>query len=145
MENISYLGQRFRWKKDHSMLQNNVKSVLNISKEEKGDHEQLDFLESFTRIEEGERYLDEAKPLEWMNVEIKTKEFNISSYDRPKMVQVGDYWSEKQTTDIVDLLKEYQDVFARDYKDLKGLVAEMGEMKIELIAGTTLIKKVHIS
>jgi hypothetical protein len=73
--------------------------------------------------------------------EIKTKEFNISKDDRPKMVRVGDYWSEKQTTDIVDLLKEYQDVFSRDYKYLKGLVAEMGEMKIELISGENPIKK----
>jgi hypothetical protein len=62
MENISCPGQSFRWKKDHPSLQNNVKSVLNISKEEKEDHEQPDFLERFTRIEEGERHLDEVKP-----------------------------------------------------------------------------------
>jgi hypothetical protein len=47
--------------------------------------------------------------------------------------------------DIVDLLKEYQDVFSQDYKYLKGLVAEMGEMKIELIPGEKPIKKnIHI-
>ena len=40
--------------------------------------------------------------------------------------------SEEQTTEIVNLLKEFQDVFARDYKDLKGLVHEMGEMKIDI-------------
>jgi hypothetical protein len=57
------------------------------------------------------------------------------------MVRIGDYWSDKKTTDIVNLLKEYQDVFARDYKDLKGLVEEMGEMKIELIPGEKPIKK----
>ena len=141
MENISFPRQSFRWKKDHLSLQNNVKSILNISKEEKVDHEQPDFLESFTRIEEGERKIDEVKPPEWMNTEIKTKEFNISRYYRPKMVRVGDYRSEKQTVDIVDLLKEYQDVFSRDYKYLKGLVAEMGEMKIELISGEKPIKK----
>ena len=31
----------------------------------------------------------------------------------------------------MNLLREFQDVFARDYKDLKGLVHEMGEMKID--------------
>jgi len=36
------------------VLQNNVKSVLTIYKEEKEDHEQPDFRERFTRIEEGE-------------------------------------------------------------------------------------------
>jgi hypothetical protein len=45
-------------------------------------------------------------------LKLKTKEFNISNDDRPKMARVGDYWTEKETTDIVDLLKEYQDVFA---------------------------------
>lgn len=57
------------------------------------------------------------------------------------MAQVSDYWTEKETVDIEDLLKEYQDVFARDYKDLKGLVEEMGEMKIELIPRAKPIKK----
>ena len=32
-------------------------------------------------------------------------------------------------------------MFARDYKDLKGLVEEMGEMKIDLIPEATPIKK----
>ena len=57
------------------------------------------------------------------------------------MARIGDYWSEQQTTEIVDLLKEYQDVFARDYKDLKVLVEEMGEMKIDLLPEATPIKK----
>jgi hypothetical protein len=49
----------------------------------------------------------------------------------------------KKIVDIVNLLKEYQDVFSRDYKDLKGLVEEMGEMKIELIPGENPIKNDH--
>ena len=48
------------------------------------------------------------------------------------MAKNGDYWSEEQTTEIVNLLKELQYVFARDYKYLKGLVHEMGEMKIDI-------------
>ena len=44
-------------------------------------------------------------------------------------------------TEIVNLLKEYQDVFARDYKYLKELVEEMGEMKIDLLPEATPIKK----
>jgi hypothetical protein len=65
----------------------------------------------------------------------------MSNDDRPKMVRVGDYWSDKKTIDIVNLLKEYQYVFALDYKDLKGLVEEMGEMNIELTPGENPIKK----
>ena len=58
-----------------------------------------------------------------MDAKVKTKEIDISNYNRPKMEKLGDYWSEEQTTEIVYFLKECQYVFARDYKDLKGLVA----------------------
>jgi hypothetical protein len=40
-----------------------------------------------------------------MDVEIKTKEFDISIDDGPKMARIGDYWSDKKTMEIVDLLK----------------------------------------
>ena len=76
-----------------------------------------------------------------MDAKIKIKEINIAKEGDPKMARIGDYWSEQQTTEIVDLLKEYQDVFARDYKDLKGLVEEMGEMKIDLLPDATPVKK----
>ena len=118
-----------------------MKSVLSIATEHKEDHEQPDFPKSFTKIEEGEFHLYEVKPPKWMDVEIKTKEFDISNDDRPKMVQIRYYWSDKKKIDIVNLLKEYQYVFSRDYKDLKGLVEEMGEMKIKLIPRTKPIKK----
>ena len=42
------------------------------------------------------------------------------------MERIGDYYVEKQRRDIVGLLKEYQYVFASDYKYLKGLVKGMG-------------------
>ena len=57
------------------------------------------------------------------------------------MEKIGDYWSEEQTTKIVNLLKEFQDVFTRDYKYLKGLVHEMGEMKIDIKPDLRPIKK----
>ena len=74
-----------------------------------------------------------------MDVKIKIKEINIAREGAPKMAKecapkmarIGDYWFDQQTTEIIDLLKEYQDVFARDYKDLKGLLQEMGEVKID--------------
>ena len=76
-----------------------------------------------------------------MDAKIKIKEVNIAKDGPPKMARIEDYWSEEQTTKIVDLLKEYHDVFARDYKDLKGLVKEMGEMKIYLFPEATPVKK----
>jgi hypothetical protein len=54
MENTSCPGQSFRWKSDHPVMQNYVKSILTINKEEKDDLEQPDFPESFTKVKEGE-------------------------------------------------------------------------------------------
>jgi hypothetical protein len=42
------------------------------------------------------------------------------------MAWIGDYWIDKQTTKIIDLLREYQYVFSHDYKYIKGLLKEMG-------------------
>ena len=68
-----------------------------------------------------------------MDSKIKIKEFNILVEGQPKIARIANYWYEEHTAKIVNLLKEYQDVFARDYKFLKGLIEGMGEMKIDLI------------
>ena len=40
-----------------------------------------------------------------MDAKVKTKEIDISNDNRPKIARIGDYWSEKQTTKIINLLK----------------------------------------
>ena len=50
-----------------------------------------------------------------MDAKIKIKEIKIDKDDPPKMAKIEDYWSEQQATKIVE------------YKDLKGLVEEMGK------------------
>jgi hypothetical protein len=42
MENIIFLGQSFKWKKDHPGVTNYVKTILKVSKEEK-DSEKPEF------------------------------------------------------------------------------------------------------
>ena len=74
-------------------------------------------------------------------MEIKYKEVDISNDDRPKIAKVGDYWLEEQVIEVMGLLKEFQDVFARDYKDLKGLIHGMGEIKIDLLPDTKPVRK----
>ena len=64
-----------------------------------------DFPATFSQFKEGSRPMNEAKAPEWMDAKVKTKEFDISNDERPKMAQIGDYWSEEQTTEIFDLLK----------------------------------------
>lgn len=94
-----------------------------------------------SEIKEGEIQINESKALEWMDSKIKVKEYNISIEGQPKMAKIGDYWSEQHTTKIINLLKEYPYVFTRDYKYLKGLVKEIGYMKINLIPKAKPIKK----
>jgi hypothetical protein len=80
-------------------------------------------------------------PPGWMDAEIKIKEVDTTNDDRPKMAHIGDYWTKMWTTKIVYFLKEYQDVFSRYYKYLKGLVKEMGEIKIDLDPCAKSVKK----
>ena len=100
-----------------------------------------DFPTTFSQFKEGSRPINEAKAPEWLDAKVKTKEVDISNDHRPKIAKIGDYWNEHQTTEIVNLLREFQDVFARDYKDLKGLVQEMGEMKIDIKPDVRPVKK----
>ena len=72
------------------------------------------FPATFSQFKEGSRPINEAKALERLYAKVKTKEFNISNDDQPKIAKIGDYWSEEQTTEIVNLLKGFLDVFARD-------------------------------
>lgn len=76
-----------------------------------------------------------------MDSQIKTKEVKILANHQPKLAKIEDYWSEEQKKKIVNLLRGYHDVFARDYKDLKGIVQEMGEMKITFLPNANLVKK----
>ena len=64
-----------------------------------------DFPATFSQFKEGSRLINETKALEWLDVKVKTKKFDISNDDQPKMEKIGDYWSEEQMTEIVNLLK----------------------------------------
>jgi hypothetical protein len=39
------------------------------------------------------------------------KKHNIGTEEAPKMVVIGDYWDQEIVTQVVDLLKEYKDLF----------------------------------
>jgi hypothetical protein len=57
---------------------------------------------------------------------------NIGTKDKPKFVNIGDYWNDETVEKIVDLLREYQDLFPTTFSEMKGIVGELGEMKIPL-------------
>jgi hypothetical protein len=66
-----------------------------------------------------------AKPLRMHKV-------NIGTEDKPKFANIGDYWNDETVEKIVDLLHEYQDLFSTTFSEMKGIVGELGEMKIPL-------------
>ena len=85
-----------------------IRMILKVESTDKQDTNRMtaaDFPASFSQFKEGSRQIDERKAPEWMGVKVKTKEIDISNDNRPKMVRIGDYWSEEQTTEIVNLMK----------------------------------------
>jgi hypothetical protein len=48
------------------------------------------------------------------NCPIKTKKHNIDTKEAPKMDIIGDYWDKEMVTQVVDLLKEYEDFVSSD-------------------------------
>jgi hypothetical protein len=63
---------------------------------------------------------------------IKVKKFNIGTIDNPKMESIGDYWDEQIVERIIKLLCEYNDLFTMKFIEMKGIVGELGDMKIPL-------------
>ena len=144
MENENTEVKIFQWKSYNSETTKPIHRVLKFETTDKEDTEwrtAVDFLATFSQFKEGSRPINEMKAPKWLDAKVKNKEFNISNDGQPKMAKNGDYWSEEQTTEIVNLLKAFEDVFSRDYKDLKGLVHEMGEMKIDIKPDVRPVKK----
>ncbi|KAH9325360.1 hypothetical protein KI387_005538 [Taxus chinensis] len=52
---------------------------------------------------------------------MKTKKVNIGSEAEPKEAIIGDYWSDSEVAKIIELLRDYQDLFPRGYHELKGV------------------------
>jgi hypothetical protein len=82
---------------------------------------------------EGERYV-EGPPIEseFISLPIKVKKVNIGTVEHPKMASIGDYWDEQTVESITELLREYSDLFPTTFTEMKGIVGELGEMKIPL-------------
>jgi hypothetical protein len=63
---------------------------------------------------------------------IKVKKVNIGTVEQPKMASIGDYWGEKTVESIIELLREYNDLFPTKFIEIKGIARDLGEMKIPL-------------
>jgi hypothetical protein len=65
-------------------------------------------------------------------VPIKVNNVNIGTIENPKMANIGDYWDEQTMEIIIELIHEYSDLFQTTFIDIKGIIVELGEMKISL-------------
>ena len=63
---------------------------------------------------------------------LKIKKVNIVSLDNPKFANIGYYWDEEIVAKTMNLLHEYQDLFPTNFSKMKGIVGDIGEMKIPL-------------
>ena len=57
---------------------------------------------------------------------------NIGSSENPKFANIRDYWDDETVSKIKDLLHEFQDLFPTNFSEMKGIVGDLGEMKIPL-------------
>jgi hypothetical protein len=63
---------------------------------------------------------------------IRIKKVNIDTVEQPKMARIGDYWDEQTVESIIELLREYSDLFPTTFTKMKGIAGELGEMNIPL-------------
>jgi hypothetical protein len=61
---------------------------------------------------------------------LRVHKVNIGTKEKPKFMNIGDYWNDETVENIADLLHEYQDLFPTTFSEMKGIVGELGEMKI---------------
>lgn len=72
---------------------------------------------------------------------MKTKKVNIGTNVNPKMASIGDYWDDETVGHITDLFQEYQDLFPTKFTEMKGILGDLGVMKIPLKEGAKPVKQ----
>ena len=60
----------------------------------------------------------------------------------PKLANIGDHWVDAIVDNITELLRKYQDLFPTKILDLKGIIWDLGVMKITLKLDAKTMKKI---
>ena len=71
-------------------------------------------------------------PIEKINQPLKIQKVNIGMEEEPKFMNIGDYWDEETMENIINLLHEFQDLFPMKFSKMKGILGDLGEIKIPL-------------
>ena len=70
-----------------------------------------------------------------------TKSFHwIGIEADPKLASIGDYWDDETMGHIADLLQEYQDLFPTKFTEMKGILGDLGVIRIPLKEGVKPVK-----
>ena len=72
---------------------------------------------------------------------LETKKVNIGSPKNMKFVNIGDYQNDEIVGTIKNLLHEFQDIFPTKFSEMKGIIGDLGEMKIPLKPDAKLVKQ----
>ena len=73
--------------------------------------------------------------------QVKTKKVNIGIDANPKMASIGDYLDDETVGHIANLLREYEDLFLTKFTEMKGILGDLGVMKIPLKEGAKPVKQ----
>ena len=63
---------------------------------------------------------------------VKIKKINIGIEADPKFASIGYYWDDETVGHIVNLLQEYQDLFPTKFVEMKGILGDLGVMRIPM-------------
>ena len=76
-----------------------------------------------------------------ITVSVKTKQVNIGTGAKPKFTNIGDYWDDVIVDKVATVLRKYQDLFPTKFTDLKGIIRDLGVMRITLKPNAKLVKQ----
>lgn len=110
----------------------------NVNVEEEDEHPQS------INISETKGYHNVQRPLiedPDITAPIKKKQVNIGMEPEPKYAMLGDYWDDAMVDKVTELLREYQDLFPTKITYLRGIVGDIGIMKITLKPKAKPVKK----
>ena len=61
---------------------------------------------------------------------LKTRKVNIGLEVEVKYAAIGDYWDEDTVSKITNLLHEYKELFPTKFSNMKGIIGDLGVMRI---------------
>jgi len=69
------------------------------------------------------------------------RQVNIGTKAEPKFAKIGDYWDDVMVDKVAKLLRKYQDLFPTKFLDLKGIIGDLGVMRIRLKPDVKTVKQ----